>query len=124
MIAIRYIGKRDKYLENTYGSRIVFQKGTPVLVPDDIAAKLLKHPEYEKGDVKKAVEVHFERPEVKQLSEETALQDMRDLIRTMPVDALIDLAKNDYGRKLDKRKSEEVLRNEVTQLIDQYGLVA
>lgn len=125
MTPIQYIGKRQEYLEGTYGSNIRFLAGQTVSVPNDLALKLLRHPDvYAKGDLKQAVEVPIERPEVKQLAEETALQDMRDLIASMPKDTVLETAERDYGRKLDKRKNEDNLRAELIQLIDQYGLVA
>jgi hypothetical protein len=125
MTPIQYIGKRPEYLEGTYGSSIRFLAGQTVSVPDDLALKLLRHPDvYAKGDLKQAVDVPIERPEVEQLAKETALQDMRDLIKAMPKDIVLETAERDYGRKLDKRKNEENLRAELVQLIDQYGLVA
>lgn len=125
MTPIQYIGKRPEYTEGTYGSGIVFKQGQTVSVPDDLALKLLKHPDvYAKGDAKQAVEVPIEFPEVKQLAEEAALQDMRDLIAAMPKETVLETAERDYGRKLDKRKNEDNLRAELIQLIDQYGLVA
>lgn len=119
---IRYIGKRDVYIDGCYGTRIVFKAGESVLVPDDVAAKMLKHPDqYEKGDLLEASSPALPtKPKINELEVE---QDRRDLIATMESDALIAMAKNDYGIKLDKRMSLENKRAEVARLVDRFGAV-
>lgn len=119
-VAVKYIGKRETYIDGTYGSRIAFTKGQSVLVPADLAAKMLRHPDvYAKGDAKKAevVEVQ-EQPVVDEDS-----QAIRDRIAVMDKTALESFVKTTYRMDIDKRKSVESLRQQAINLVDQYGAV-
>lgn len=120
MTPIKYVGKRSSYTDNLY-SRLTFEQGESLMVPDDIAVKMLKHPDqYVSGDSKTARTVDISQPEP---VEDT--QDLRDTVMQLTsIDALADMALNDYGIKLDKRKSLDNLRTDVVQLIDRYGAVA
>lgn len=118
MTPIKYIGKRPSYADNQY-SHITFQQGESILVPDDVAAKMLKHPDqYVLGDQKTAKAV--DSPPLK-AEEDT--QDLRDAIMQMNSTALLELARNDYGRDLNAKRPLFALRQEVVQLVDQYGAV-
>ena len=125
MTPIRYIGARPNYTEGTYGSKIEFTQGETVLVPDDLALKLLKHPDvYELGDITAdAQPAIIPAPNPNQEPEED-VQAARDLVANMDtIDALVDYAAINFaGRKLDKRQSIPKLRREVTRLIDLYGV--
>jgi len=117
-VAVKYVGKRATYTEGTYGSRIVFAQGQTVLVPADLAAKLLRHPDvYAKGDAKKA--------EVVEVQEQTLVdedsQAIRDRIAAMDKTALESFVKTTYRMDIDKRKSVESLRQQAINLVDQYG---
>jgi hypothetical protein len=117
---ICYVGRRPSYREGAYGSGIVFQQGETKLVPTDLAAKLLRHPDvYVLG-----VEAGAEPVEVAQAPKQTqdeSTQDLRDTIAFMDKDALETFAKTNFKIDLDKRKSVNALRQHVTQLVDQYG---
>lgn len=116
MISIQYIGKRDTYTEGTYGSKITFSKGETKLVPEELALKLLRHPDqYVRGKGGEAVII----PDTKQKDDDT--QDIRDAIANMDTSSLAEYAQIHYGIKLDKRKSVESLRTELTQWVDQYA---
>jgi hypothetical protein len=43
---IQYIGRRNSFTDNLYGSKMVFPKGEFIEVPEAIAKKLLRHPEF------------------------------------------------------------------------------
>jgi hypothetical protein len=45
---IKYVGKRDSFKDNLYGSRIFFPRDEFIEVPDVVAKKLLRHPEFSK----------------------------------------------------------------------------
>lgn len=116
-VAVKYIGHRETYMDGVYGSRITFVKGQSVLVPADLAAKLLRHSDvYVPGNEKKAevVEVAQEQP-----VDET--QSVRDNINNMDKNALATFAKTTYRIDLDKRLSINALREQVVGLVDQYG---
>lgn len=117
-VAIKYIGRRETYIDGTYGSRIAFTQGQSVLVPADLAAKMLRHPDvYTQGDAKKA--------EVVEVQEQTLVdedsQAIRDRIAAMDKTALESFVKTTYRMDIDKRKSVESLRQQAINLVDQYG---
>lgn len=117
---ICYVGRRPVYREGAYGSGIVFQQGETKLVPADLAAKLLRHPDvYAPGVEAGAQTVELKAP-AKQTQDEST-QDLRDTIAFMDKDALEVFAKTNFKIDLDKRKSVASLRQHVTQLVDQYG---
>lgn len=119
LISIRYIGKRPDYLDGTYGTRIVFVQGESRMVPADVAKKMLRHPDvYELGEDGAPVAT---LPPVKDKEED--VQDMRDALAHMDKDALTTYAHTHFQLKLDKRKDVGALRTQVTQLIDQYGVI-
>ncbi len=125
MTPIRYRGKRPRYTEGMYGSKIEFTQGETVLVPGDLALKLLKHPDvYELGeDTADAQPAFIPEPNPNTEPDEN-VQAARDLIANMDtIEALVDYAATNFaGRKLDKRMSIPKLRTEVTRLIDLYGV--
>lgn len=123
MVKIKYIGKREKYVEGTYGSKIEFTKGESVLIDGKLAAKLIKHKDqYIIDDSDDAGEVKEALAEEREI-EEDDYQDERDSISNLDKKGLSDFAgRNFAGTKLDGRKSVELLRTEVIGMIDRYGL--
>jgi hypothetical protein len=121
MTPIKYIGKRDSYTDGLYGTRITWNRGDTKDVPDDIAAKMLKHPDqYVSGKAKDSAPTVIATPPVKDTEDE--LQSARDMIANMEKDSLVEFAMTNYRQHIDKRKSTENLRIEVTTLVDQYGI--
>lgn len=122
---VRYIGKRPEYLENTYATGIRFKRGETQLVPSDKAALLLKHPDqYEPGaagDAPKSVPEN-QVPKKDPPDTEDELQQARDLVANMDVEALKAYAQTNYQQKLHHNVGVEKARAAVTQLIDQFGL--
>lgn len=117
-VAVKYIGHRETYTDGAYGSRIVFTKGQSVLVPADLAAKLLRHPDvYTQGENKKAVVVEVQE----QKTENEDSQAIRDRIAVMDKTALESFVKTTFRIDIDKRKGVEALRQQAIGLIDQYG---
>lgn len=53
--------------------------------------------------------------------QDIARQELDMVIQTMDKDALEGYAKTNFGQNLDKRRSVEALRQEVTRLVDQFG---
>ena len=121
MTPVKYIGKRVEHIEGAYGTRVVFKPGESILMPDDVAQKLLKHPDvYAPGNVLEANAVDI-KPVV---SSDDDTQDLRDSVLNLDsYEALNNIAANDYGQKLDKRKSIATLRTEVISMIDRFGAV-
>jgi hypothetical protein len=117
---VRYIGKRKLYRDGTYGTGEVFKKGESVMIPVDVAIKMLQHADvYRPGNVLKA------RAMTKTAAidpiEDT--QDARDLIMAVEdPHFILEYARTEFGRVLDATKSMFDLRQETIQLIDLYGL--
>jgi hypothetical protein len=125
MIPVKYIGARSRYVDGCYGSKIEFTKGETVLVPDDLADKLLRHADVyelvaETADVKPAV---IPPPNPNQEPDEN-VQAARDLVANMDTpEALVEYAATNFaGHKIDKRMTIPNMRTEVTRLIDLYGI--
>jgi hypothetical protein len=125
MIAVKYCGKRPSYTEGAYGSKILFHKGETIRVPDDLALKLLRHPDvyapgHEEENTPTAI---IKVPDPEEEKAEADVQHARDVINTMDsVDALAEYAMTNFSQKLDKRQSVPNLRTKVIQLIDLYGV--
>lgn len=119
LVSVKYIGKRPKYTEGTYGTRIHFVQGESRMVPADKAWLMLRHADqYEPGDEGAPVAEVAES----KAKEDDSVQDMRDAINAMGKDALTDYAKTTFGISVDKRKGVADLRAQVTGLVDQYGV--
>ena len=121
-VAVKYEGPRAAYREGTYGSGLMWTKGETKLVPAALAEKLLRHaPVYVPGD-KKAAPKHAEVIAEPAKKDEDDTQEVRDSFNTMDKDALETYARTHFRVELDKRKSLQSLRGQVTQLVDQYGI--
>jgi hypothetical protein len=119
-VAVRYEGPRATYREGAYGSGLVWAQGETKLVPEALATKLLRHaPVYVPGD-KKAAPKRAETIAAQQPPHEDT-QEVRDALNAMDKDALEAYARTQFRVELDKRKSVQSLRGQVTQLVDQYG---
>lgn len=123
---VKYVGRRPIYVEGAYGSKLVFTTGETKLVPGDLAAKLLMHPDvYVLGDVVTSPGFALEEPDARASTEqdqEGTLQDIRDAINIMDKDALEQFARFHFKVDIDKRRSAAHLRQLVTQMVDQYGV--
>ena len=116
-VSVKYIGKRHEYTEGAYGTRIHFIQGESRLVPLDKARLMLKHTDvYAPGEADAPIAV---LPEAK--TEEDGVQDMRDSIAIMDKGALEMYAKTHFQVSIDKRRSVDALRAEVTGLVDRFG---
>lgn len=121
MIAVKYIGHRQKFSDVIYGSGIAFAPGQTVNVDDAIARKMLKHADvYERGDMAEA-DAPVSAPK-NPSDDEDPDQTARDAIANMSKDALVTYAKTTFSVDLDKRSSVGDMRTKVTGLYDQYGV--
>lgn len=124
MIPVKYIGVRPTYREGAYGSGIFFERGQTVLIEDDdLARKLLRHPDvYVPGESEAATETAPKKEAKKVNEEEENTQNVRDSIATMNKGALETFAKTNFRVDIDKRRSLADLRSEVTTLVDRFGV--
>lgn len=119
-VSVKYIGKRETYIDGAYNSGTQFVRGVSQPVPAALAAKLLRHPDvYVPGDVIPLPSVAPDAPKPDNTENEN--QDMRDAIAAMDKDALITYAKTHFNHTLGKNNSVETLRSKVTGLFDQFG---
>lgn len=123
---IQYIGRRESYVENAYGSKLVFTTGETKLVPAELASKLLMHPDvYVLGDVVSSPGMVLEPVDIPKSTDRTpeeVLQDIRDSINIMDKESLESFARFHFKVDIDKRRSATHLRQLVTQMVDQYGV--
>lgn len=118
---VRYIGRRPVYREGAYGSGIVFIQGETQRVPADLAARLLRHGDvYVAGADAGATEAVPNKASVR--ADDEYLQDLRDTVAVMDKPALETYARTHFKIELDRRKGVGALRQQVTQLIDHYGV--
>lgn len=121
---VKYIGVRDEYTDGAYGTRITFKQGETQLVPSDKAVLMLKHKDvYAEGDSNGAgVATLNESPKANESEEE--LQNARDAVANMDLEALKVYATTNFsGHKLHHNLSLESARSKVIGLIDQFGVV-
>ena len=125
MTPIKYVGKRPEYTDGTFGTRIHFKHGETKPVPDDAAAKMLRHPDvYVRGEgaAKPDAPTLVDPEKEKEKQDEHALQDARDAVNAMDKPSLISFAQATFGQKLPGNLGVDKMRQKVVGFIDQYGL--
>lgn len=123
-IAVQYVGPRAHYVEGAYGSGVRWVQGQTQLLPTELAAKLLRHPDvYVPGKAPGATVAQVTDTLATESKEEQDTQDMRDQVAAMDKKALAMYAETHFNLKLDHRKSVDVLRQQITGLVDQFGVV-
>lgn len=123
MTPIKYIGHRSEYRDGACGSGAIFKQGETLNISDDsIAAKMLRHPTvYARGDGEGEGGAIFSVAG-KDSDDSNEIQDARDIVANLDKDALQTYAKTNFSVNVDKRKSVEALRSEVTGMIDRFGI--
>lgn len=133
--AVTYIGRENPFIERNYGSGLSFEPGQSRTVPDELAAKLLRHgdvfstgkresvPVEPVGDGTRQALMLADVHQAERVALENQRQDVVDQVNLMDKDALKGFAHIKYGQPLPKTLSIENMRSKVVGLIDQYGLV-
>lgn len=126
-IAVRYIGKREHYVDGAYGTHIRFTKGESVLVPAAKAALMLQHPDvYEPGAIEQAAEPVAQeqpgKPKDEEDKREQEREDLRQQIALMDAKALRAFAKTHFNKSFPGAAGLDKIRAEVNTLFEQYGL--
>lgn len=121
MTPIKYIGHRPEYRDGACGSGALFKQGETLNIADDsIAAKMLRHPTvYARGEDEGGTIFSVAGKDSDDSSE---TQDARDIVANLDKDALQTYAKTNFSVNVDKRKSVDALRSEVTGMIDRFGI--
>lgn len=124
LVGITYIGKRDVYREGTYGSNIDFNQGETKLVPADLAAKLVRHPDvYRLADdeeLEGASKALVDKKQSNEIDEET--QAALDAVNSMNLDALRQYTKTHFNQSIGVGIKTTDARIHVANLIHQYGV--
>lgn len=142
-IVVVYIGRKESFTDHLYGTGLSFTKGQERAMPADIARKFLRHADmFEEGSAKAVVDAPAQQGKVEDKDDDTARQlaaakkiedeqrgkenrvlELKQQINIMAKDSLAEYAMTNYKQQLDKRKSVAELRQMVTGMIDQYGMV-
>ncbi|WP_322979125.1 RyR domain-containing protein [Pseudomonas sp. C11] len=142
-LAVVYIGRKPAYTDHLYGTGLSFTQGQERAMPVDIARKFLRHPDmFKEGDATAVTEAQAEPDKVDDQDDDTARQlaeakkledeqrdkenrilDLKQQINVMTKESLAEYAMTNYKQNLDKRKSVAELRQAVTGMIDQFGVV-
>lgn len=133
MVPVKYIGRRDTFVDRIYGSLLKFEKDQVRSVPADLARNFLRHqdqfergPEEAAGAGEAAADTGDQQEALaKKKAEEDAkqneLQGLRDQVARMGKAALKSFAMTHYRQQVDESKTVGELRQDVTQMINAYG---
>ncbi|HBZ96064.1 MAG TPA: hypothetical protein DEO91_20950 [Pseudomonas sp.] len=144
-IVVVYIGRKPTYTDHLYGTGLSFRQGQERAMPAEIARKFLRHPDmFEEGSAKAVADAPAKSDKVEDKDEdddttrqlaaakkledenrekENRILDLKQQINIMTKDSLAEYAMTNYKQNLDKRKSVAELRQAVTGMIDQFGVV-
>lgn len=140
-VLVQYVGRRETFTDNLYGSGLSFTRDQVRPVPGDLAERLLRHtgmfaaPEAvadipaASGNDQQPVDDTVALLEVAQVQQEQEhakrndLFSLYDQINQMEKPSLLAYAKNNYGQELSARLGEVKLREQVIGLVDQFGKV-
>lgn len=108
-VKVKYIGTRESWSDNLYGSGGIWAgQGAVVVVSAEAAERLLKHPEFERADSAKKFTEAEPRVE-EELIEEPPLANLD----AMTKDQLTQYAHRNFGIVLPKKDTVENLRNTI-----------
>nr|DAY12548.1 MAG TPA: hypothetical protein [Caudoviricetes sp.] len=141
-VNLQYIGLREFWKDNLYHTGLHFERGQIRLVSADAARKLLRHSDVfklvtnETSELerigKQDVDSTNETSELERAGKQDAenemsafdeVQDVIMEISQMDKESLSLYAQSNYSQSLDKRKSVDTLREEVVQMVHQFGIV-
>lgn len=137
-VGVKYIGRREIYVDRLFGTGLGFEQGQVRVFPGVLARKFLRHADqFEEAAVGEAVTVadteatdettealaKAKKLQDEQALEQNQLQDVRDQVASMTKKALEEFAMAKYNQKLDSAKKVGDLRIEVTSFIDRFGVV-
>ena len=135
-IAIQYVGRKDQYVDNLYGSNLVFARGQVRTVPSDLAGSLLKHPEFQRheqavdgdashqnDDTSEILDAAKKQHDKEDEQEAIVLDEIETISRITDKQSLIDYAKSKYDQNLKVSSSVKTLQGQVVEMIKRFGVV-
>lgn len=139
-VLIQYIGNKSLYTDHLYESALTFEQGQVRSIPSDLATKFLKHPEFtrydgetesisgestEQGldDDTSSILNRSKEKQQEEIDKENKILDEIETIGKMTKAGLVQYALEKYEQKLSPQKNLDELKESVTQMIHQYGVV-
>jgi len=139
-VSIQYIGNKSLYTDHLYESALTFEQGQVRSIPSDLATKFLKHPEFtryegepesisgestEQGldDDTSSILNRSKEKQQEEIDQENKILDEIETIGKMTKAGLVQYALEKYEQKLSPQKNLDELKESVTQMIHQYGIV-
>jgi hypothetical protein len=128
---VAYIGRREAWLDNQYGTGLTFVTKQARTLPNEIAQKLLRHQDLFAVAAKAAPSKKDDTDELLAAAENGKQEDLAEINRrfnliadvmNMEKSALKDFASAHYRQDLNGKLNVETLRHQVVGLIDQYGV--
>ena len=122
-IAIQYVGRKDQYVDNLYGSNLVFARGQVRTVPSNLASSLLKHPEFQRheqvvdgdtshqnDDTSEILDAAKKQHDKEDEQEAIVLDEIETISRITDKQSLIEYAKSKYDQNLKVSSSVKTLQ--------------
>lgn len=139
-VSIQYIGNKSLYTDHLYESALTFEQGQVRSIPSDLATKFLKHPEFtryegepesisgestEQGldDDTSSILNRSKEKQQEEIDKENKILDEIETIGKMTKAGLVQYALEKYEQKLSPQKNLDELKESVTQMIHQFGVV-
>ena len=139
-VSIQYIGNKSLYTDHLYESALTFEQGQVRSIPSDLATKFLKHPEFtrykgepesisgestEQGldDDTSSILNRSKEKQQEEIDKENKVLDEIETIGKMTKAGLVQYALEKYEQKLSPQKNLDELKESVTQMIHQFGVV-
>lgn len=139
-VSIQYIGNKSLFTDHLYESALTFEQGQVRSIPSDLATKFLKHPEftrYEGGpesisgesteqgldDDTSSILNRSKEKQQEEIDKENKVLDEIETIGKMTKAGLVQYALEKYEQKLSPQKNLDELKESVTQMIHQFGVV-
>lgn len=131
MIPVRYIGPDAFWHGLLYDTRLRFEAGQTLQLPEPLALKFLTHKDtFALGDETPTVQTaqdaaaaalaEAEKAKIEEERKQTETFELFDQIDLMDKAALATFSQK-YGQVLDKRKGLDALRAEVKGFVDRFG---
>lgn len=138
-VAIQYVGNKSLYTDHLYNSALTFEQGQVRSIPSDLATKFLKHPEFkvyegepeltpgetaaQASDDTSSILNRSKEKQQEEIDKENQIFDEIETVGKMTKAGLIQYAHEKYDQKLSPQKNLDELKESVTQMIHQFGVV-
>ena len=139
-VAIQYIGNKSLFTDHLYESALTFTQGQVRSIPSNLATKFLKHPEFTRyegepesipsesaeqdlDDDTSSILSRSKEKQQEEIDKENQVLDEIETIGKMTKAGLVQYAQEKYEQKLSQQKNLDELKESVTQMIHQFGVV-